>query len=472
MQGPSNTQVDRVNSQAYNENYFHGDIDVSDENIKFLFDTGYTLDQVLNEFNSGHLQNFYPATEDDFSELRLDRDCTSTDCCSKGKYEASGDLYCPSDIIAGWNSFASPERQHTNNQQRKINPGQWGMRWIAKDSGSGTPLTTNDLKPWISSGDNPCYDNFCGPQTSTSNYDNCRTWQTQFYDDQGHSLPVDFSCYLEFLGRQHRAADSNAHDVAVAQNSAGPDTPLLYVGFVAAGHDFRCGNRHYSGKKGWVELPDDDGNRPWFKTINGAQSTSEGINQLSPEEVVAACWNGDNNGFDERLPWKNVEDVLDAFATSSPVPRAIVQFWAQSARSLPYDPGFPATGFNWTHVFPGLFVRHTPVRLFNDPMPNYPAVMKRRRSGEESTLLQAVWTTGARKQDDPMPCQYDQEVNDLENPLRQVDNTGWKNCATRTAFRLTPAMFTVPTHFRRDGLVWSFAFLGDDGLWAVPAPFR
>lgn len=132
-------------------------------------------------------------------------------------------------------------------------------------------------------------------------------------------------------------------------------------------------------------------------------------------------------------------------------------------------------------VFPGLFVRSSIVYqkvLQNDDEntnPSVPVVFKRRTySGNVDSRpsgmdKQAAYKTGARKQEEPMPCLYDGGDGNFPN---SVDNGGWQQCELRPGFRLTPAMFTVPTLFRRDGFVWSYTFLGDDGLWAVPRPYR
>lgn len=492
MEGPSCGGCSFGGDKQTASTSFYGEIDTSDENLRFLFNTGYTLDQAVNDFGlgaylGGEIPGIPDFNDDHFDPRHL---CPGTTHCVPNPNLDEGACYnhgcTPSEIEAmfdrSYNGGVNiiPGR----NLSRKIDPGISGINWVSNIQSTGDEKYTYGLKPWVTDG-SPCYDNFCGPYTSTSDYDGCRSWARDIRDNSGAELSgnepptasYDFPCFLPYLGRDPAAATNQniAKKSRDAQRDAGPDTPLMYVGFVAAAHDYRCGNRHYNGKLGQVELPNPgSGHFPVDGDINqNAQDT--GKKHWNKTDIVDKCWTEtDEFGFDQRLPWKSASDVFDAYATDHPAPYAIVQFWANSARSLPYDPGFPATGFNWTHVFPGLFVRNNYVKgKVGDQSTDFPAVMKRRYpvSGmfhETGVDVQAVWTTGARKQEEPMPCLQDKGQDSISG----IDNGGWQYCEVRTSFRLTPAMFTVPTLFRRDNYTWSYTFLGDDGLWAVPRPYR
>lgn len=102
---------------------------------------------------------------------------------------------------------------------------------------------------------------------------------------------------------------------------------------------------------GEVDLPRTPGNDfPVDSYTRNQEHTGSHVWNVS--DLVSECWDTDTFGFDQRLPWKSASDVLDAYGTSRGQPYEIVRFWANSARSLPYDSGFPASGFNWTRKNP------------------------------------------------------------------------------------------------------------------------
>lgn len=255
------------------EQKYYGDIDTSDANIKFLFRTGYTLDQVnyhgpgLSHYSGqfdGTIENIPHISNDDLVHA-MDEYCTKNLCLggtNNANRKLCYDKCTAGDIMQVWDQYVASRGSpsSTVNVSRKIDPGIHGINWVALQSQSATATEKNvhDLKEWVAEG-SPCYDNFCGPQISTMDYDGCSSWTRgpiTYSDDDDYngdrSTYVHFPCQSALLGRVPTNSDGSISvligtddedppydDTRESQATVDSDTPLLYVGFVAAAHDYR-----------------------------------------------------------------------------------------------------------------------------------------------------------------------------------------------------------------------------------------
>ncbi len=195
--------------------------------------------------------------------------------------------------------------------------------------------------------------------------------------------------------------------------------------------------------------------------------------QFTPNQESKNLGLGENpDGYSKKLAWKDADDVGDAFGTvDDGIPSMIIKFFAESAAINQNKGQFPGNGFNASSLFPAIYPdgrKGYP----NSEDPNYPWQIP--RGGERRLYCPTDDATRINNKD----CDLD--VLCINNAACLIGNGGDTGlCQNRelenlavSPTQLTPAFFNFPDHFVKPGEVWSLAYIGESGLWAVSCALR